>query len=360
VEPGSSPRESVTALGRLEPYGGVIDISAPPGDRVARVEVKEGKQVKQGTPLVTLESLEFRKKEEQLAQTQLDEARERLKAINISINAQIKEAEIKYRQLHDSMKADFELLQQKEALQEKQLKYANDNYASVKDLGPGTVSTQEKEKLHLAATAAQSDLDATRQMMDKAKNALNQSKAEEKAQMASLGASRTRAELEVPLKTAEQNLKLAQERTKQSIVTAPSDGVVLVVLTHKGEVTGTRPLLQLGDTRQLAVIAEVDESDILYVSKCNEASVTSTTLEQLAALFGGSKNLPGEVDQIGRTFGANQLRELNPAARTSRRVVEVKIKLHLEPGKAREAVERLINHQVKVTIKPGTTVKGCK
>ncbi|NET09393.1 MAG: hypothetical protein F6K16_32750 [Symploca sp. SIO2B6] len=47
-QPTPPQRTSVVALGRIEPEGEVIRVSGPTGDRIRRLDVKEGEQVTSG------------------------------------------------------------------------------------------------------------------------------------------------------------------------------------------------------------------------------------------------------------------------------------------------------------------------
>src|SRR2546423_160807 len=53
-------RDRIVALGRLEPRGKVINVSAPPEDRVGRLAVEEGDELRAGATLAYLESYEER------------------------------------------------------------------------------------------------------------------------------------------------------------------------------------------------------------------------------------------------------------------------------------------------------------
>ena len=71
-------RESVVALGRVEPADGVIDVGGTIGDRLGRLLVEEGSAVKKGDLLAELESRELRKLELDAADCRLHIAEQRL------------------------------------------------------------------------------------------------------------------------------------------------------------------------------------------------------------------------------------------------------------------------------------------
>src|SRR5437763_1709726 len=57
VSTPSAPVRSdrVTALGRIEPHGGVIAVAGPPGTRLSELKVHEGDDVRRGDTLARLE-----------------------------------------------------------------------------------------------------------------------------------------------------------------------------------------------------------------------------------------------------------------------------------------------------------------
>src|SRR5262245_61610794 len=87
-------RTTVVALGRLEPDDGIINVGVSIPDRLEKLLVKEGDEVKAGEELAYLESHDDRLGDRNLADAQLEEARKRLVAIRDAGHAQIKEAEI--------------------------------------------------------------------------------------------------------------------------------------------------------------------------------------------------------------------------------------------------------------------------
>src|SRR5262249_54391106 len=90
---GPGREGEITALGRLEPAGGVLDVVGPPADRVLALGVlreeeidarateepkaerpfKEGDEVRRGDVLAVLESWKDRQRGREVAQQQLDE-----------------------------------------------------------------------------------------------------------------------------------------------------------------------------------------------------------------------------------------------------------------------------------------------
>jgi multidrug efflux pump subunit AcrA (membrane-fusion protein) len=61
----------------------------------------------------------------------------------------------------------------------------------------------------------------------------------------------------VPLESLRKAVAAANERLKQSTLTAPSDGVVLEVLGDEGDAVGQTPIIRLGNVAQMVALAEV-------------------------------------------------------------------------------------------------------
>ncbi|MBI2191120.1 MAG: HlyD family efflux transporter periplasmic adaptor subunit [Planctomycetes bacterium] len=95
--PDASDRESrttVSALGRLEPEGEVIEVNAAEVDRLERLTVQEGETVESGAVLGYLERHAVRLAEKNQAASQLEEAKKRYEAEKAYGEALVKEAEL--------------------------------------------------------------------------------------------------------------------------------------------------------------------------------------------------------------------------------------------------------------------------
>lgn len=146
---------------------------------------------------------------------------------------------------------------------------------------------------------------------------------------------------EAELKDAEAALGQARADYQRSLVRAPKDGQILRVHTKAGEAIGARGIVELGQTAQMWVRAEVYETDISRVQIGQGASITSD---------GVAGELRGNVAEIGLMVAKNEIIDVDPVADVDARVVDVKIKLD---DAASKAVERLTNLQVRVVIEAG-------
>jgi HlyD family secretion protein len=113
------------------------------------------------------------------------------------------------------------------------------------------------------------------------------------------------------------------------------------VLAHDGETMGNGPVLQMGDTGAMYVVAEVSELSIPALERAQRV--------QIKAL---GKDLDGTIEPngVGWVIGKNAVFSLNPTEDADRRVVEVKIRLD---DAARSFAEKLTNLQVDVVMTPG-------
>ncbi len=131
-----------------------------------------------------------------------------------------------------------------------------------------------------------------------------------------------RAEAEIIRAKAE--LQRADADLEVSNIRSPITGQVLRVNTRAGERIDSDGLLDLGDTRQMDVVAEVHESDILKIRKQQSAKIFIRNL---------SETLSGEVIEVGRLIGRRDVLSNDPVDDTDARVVEVRIRLRDDDGR---------------------------
>jgi len=336
-------RVEVAALGRLEPRGEVIRVSAPNTELLKRLDVKQGDAVRAGAILGYLDSYEERLAERDFAASQLVEAKQKLEAATQYGEAQIQEAQTRIQQVQAP--GGSEVAAQR---------------ASVRQLEAElTLATQDlarQQSLRQAGAISQQALDQqvsnTRQAEEKLKNAqavLAQTESEQaanlrnaQAQAQSQQANLPVAQVQTAVQSSQQNLNLAEARLERTIIRAPSAGRVLRVVTRAGEAIGTNGILDLGDTSQMFVVAEIYETDVGLVRLGQSAVISSRN-----GAF--SEPLTGKVSSIGWQIFKNNVLDDDPAANADSRVVEVKIQL--DNGKAVEALTNL-QVDVKINVQP--------
>ena len=99
-------------------------------------------------------------------------------------------------------------------------------------------------------------------------------------------------------------------------------------------------MAEVGNTRQMYVVAEVDQSDVARVKKGQAVEIRDGGL--------GMATLQGEVVQVDSVVAGNVERDLDPTAAVDRRVVEVRIRLRAEDS---PLAAEYVGMQVDVTIK---------
>ncbi|NET09410.1 MAG: HlyD family efflux transporter periplasmic adaptor subunit, partial [Symploca sp. SIO2B6] len=157
-------------------------------------------------------------------------------------------------------------------------------------------------------------------------------------QLQSAQANLSRSQIQVAVDSAQRNLELADARLDRTVIRAPRDGRVLRVFTYGGEAIDSDGILDLGNTEQMVVVAEVYETDVSLVELGQPATITSRN-----GAF--EQELTGTVSEIGWQIFKNDVLDDDPAANADARVVEVDVQLDDST-----VVEALTNLQVDVRI----------
>jgi HlyD family secretion protein len=302
---------AVTALGRVTPGRAVISIAAEPGSRILSLEVADGQKVKAGDVLAKLESYTLRTAERDAAKVALAEARERL------------ETETAYGQtLIEQNRRAVRVLEIAVEHERKQLK--------------------RFETLRLVKVVEEQRIDDQKFLVDTRESELAKAQAELAAAEAALA--RTRSTIAV--RSAEAQLVAAEAQLELTIIRAPIDGEILKVLTYPGERIGNDPILKMGNTADMHVIAEVHETDVGFVRVGQRVTVTSEALNQ---------PVQGTVEEIGALIYKNDVLNLDPRADKDTRIVEVRVKLDNS-----EPVSRLAQLEVSVRIVIDTPTAAVK
>lgn len=301
---------TVTALGRLEPQGEVIQLAASSkGSRVEKLLVKRGDRVQAGQMIAVLDShdrlqaaVEKAKQDVQIALTKLAQVKAGAKTGEIGAQAAAidrLDAELKNAQLE---------ARRYETLYEQ-----------------GAISASLRDSKQLVA-------DTTRAQLQQAKNTLSSV-----AEVRPVDVSAAEAELA----SAQTAVRQAQADLDLASVRSPRDGQILKIHTWAGEIVGDQGIADLGQTDQMYVVAEVYESDIQAVRKGQSAVITSSA-------FNGE--VRGKVDEIGLQIQKKGVLDTNPTADADARIVEVKIRLD-QTGSRK--VAGLTNLEVTVQIAKG-------
>jgi HlyD family secretion protein len=204
------------------------------------------------------------------------------------------------------------------------------------DLQNSQSELQRYEALRRTDDVTASELDARRTAVQDAQRALEQSR------------HRLESLQEVPdsdLHVAEAQLQaaIAEEQRAQrdydvTAVHAPRDGQVLKIHAHAGEELGPEGLLDMGQTDQMYVVAEVYETDIVHVRPGQRATISGDLL---------GAPLSGTVERVDHNVKAAAVLPGDTAYFSDNRIIEARIRL--DHG---EAVAGLIDGRVTVVIHP--------
>lgn len=300
---------TVAALGRIEPQGGIVRVAPPSdttfgGQRIARILVQEGDRVEAGQIVGVMDNGDRLQAAALQAEAEVQEAQSRL----IRVQAGAQPADIRAEQ------ANVERLLA-------QLQNAQREYTRYQLLyEEGAISASELETRQLEVVTVQRDLERAQQVLRGVRRVrpVDLQVAESQVQVAIANLQRARTELET------------------AVVRAPIAGQVIRINAEPGEAIGDDGILELGNTRQMQVVAEVYETDITKVQVGQTATIRSEA-------FPGT--VTGVVEKVGLLIDRNDVIDTDPTARTDSRVVEVEILLNDSAP-----VANLTNLQVDVLI----------
>ena len=314
-------------------------MSAPEGDRVARLAVQEGQQVRAGDVLADLDNLDERRAERERAARRLAEAETRLATETAHAAALIEESQARLRQLETLPQLEIQLQESRILTLRAELANLERDLARVRALrSTDSMTQQDLERHDLAVERKRLDLNGAVIQLDKMRRGheLDVRLARAQLDTARTNLSRVRGSAEVD--SLRESLTLANARLERSEIRAPVNGRILKILTRPGEETGRRAILRLGDVDEMYVLTEVYETDVAAIRAGQRATVTSPALRQ---------PLGGVVVEVGRLVSRNVVLDADPAAAADRRVVEVKIRLD-DNAVASHLVDLQVNVEIAV------------
>lgn len=282
--------QAVSAIGRILPQSGIIDVYGSPGEIVAAINVKEGQSIQVGQSLATLTSLAAAEVKVKNARLELSASQrmseERLEFSNASLATAQLEAKFADQNLKRALASQGSAFVSADLLEQR---------------------TLVAQQAALAVAQAEFEIKTTRR--------LNEQK----------------------LNEAQAALEAAETVRDAAKVPAPITGTVLKVRGRVGnQSSSSLELFKLGDTSKIIVVAEVYESEVIKVKPGMAATINAAALPD---------NMTGTVTQVSGIVFRNTIETMDPTARTQTRVVEVTIEMdEVEP------LDRLIFMQVDVRI----------
>ncbi|MBD2416191.1 ABC exporter membrane fusion protein [Anabaena cylindrica FACHB-243] len=337
--------KAVTALGRIEPQGEVIQVSVSQiagSNRVDKLLVKQGESIKKGQVIAILDSSNRRlaalnraKQQVKVAESQLARVKAGAKQGEIATQiATVSELEAELRQQSAARIATVKRLEAE--VKNAQLEYQRYEYLQVE----GAISTSIRDSKKLILETAQASLkeaianriqtsETIREKLKQASATLNQI-----AEIRPTDIQIAVAEIE----SAKAAVHEAQADVDLAYVHSPQNGKILKIHTWGGEIVSDKGIVEIGQTEQMYVVAEVYEADINSVKIGQSATITQLNLPG---------RLAGTVEEVGLLIAKKDVLNTDPAADIDARVVEVKIRLNPESS---QRVKTLTNSKVKVAI----------
>lgn len=341
------PIIAVTGLGRLEPRGEVIRLSASTSVEAARVTkllVEERDKVRAGQVIAILDGYETR-----LAA--LNQAKQRLKAAQARlarVKAGTEVGEIAAQQaiitrLEAELRGSVAAFQASTARLKAQFGNAQSEYHRHRNLfQTGVISASALDSKRLTVETLQQQLKETKANLNRTTASLREQISQAKAILSALAEVRPVdvrvAQAEVD--TASAAIEKAEADLNLALVRSPYNSQILKIHTRPGELVDSNGIADLGQTDQMYAVAEIYETDIGKVRIGQKATMTG-------AAFSGQ--IQGTVTQIGLQVSKQDNLSTNPMADTDRKVIEVKIRI--DDLADNQRVAALTNLQVQVAIR---------
>jgi HlyD family secretion protein len=337
--------KTVTALGRLEPKGEVIQLSASASTQASRVEqllVKEGDRIKVGQTIAILDSRDRASAAVDEAEAQVRVAQAKL----AQIQAGAKQGEIVAQQaeiarLEAQHQGDIDAQTTTVARLQAQVQNAaveNQRYETLYQ--DGAISASQLDSKRLTLETAQKNLQEAQAVLRRTQTTNSPQLSEAKATLDRIAEVRPvdvqAAEAEVSQAIAAVNQ--AKANLEQAFVKSPQNGTVLDINTRPGELIGNSGIVEIGQTDPMYAVAEVYQSDISRVRSGQRVRLTSDSFPD---------QLQGTVEWIGAQVQRQNTVNTDPSENIDARVVEVHVRLdHTSSQKA----AKFTNLQVKAVI----------
>ncbi|MGF1481617.1 MAG: ABC exporter membrane fusion protein [Cyanophyceae cyanobacterium] len=336
---------TVTALGRIEPNGEIVEISAPSssqGSRVAQLLVQEGDTVAAEQTIAILDSRDR-------LQAALNQAEERVRVAQANlarVKAGAKTGEIEAQRAtiaRIQAERDNDIAAQAATVARltAELNNAQVEYQRYQQLYTnGAISASERDSKALTLETAQRRLEEAQANLTRIRAAQQQQLNEARATLERIAEVRP-VDVEVAaaeVREAQAAVATAQAELALATIKTPQSGQIIKILTRPGEDVSSEGIATIGQTSQMYAIAEVYESDISKVQVGQPATITSSAI---------SGELHGTVERIGLEIQRQEVVNTDPTANIDAKVVEVKVRLNEESS---QRVAGLTNLQVTVAI----------
>lgn len=348
-----APRK-ISALGRIEPESEIRKVAVPgavAGDRIENILVKENEYVKKGQPLATLNSQETLKAayDESIqlvavAQSKLDQ-----------VKAGAKESEVKAQEFRvgafqsrlDSEKKAQDEIVERERYQMEESKRQWDRFKKLCE--EGAVSASEADRYYVSYKTHEKNLQEAidkREGKIKSLEALVASNEQTKQKIAEIRPVDVKL-AESELNKAKAGRNKAQKELSFATVLSPQDGQILKIIARPGDKVSDEGILEMADTDNMIVIAEVYQTDVPHIKIGQKANITADGFE---------KEVVGTVYEVGSQVTKQTIFSGEAGENQDLRVVEVKLRLNAKDIKS--GVNKASNLQVNVVFEPSEEKPG--
>jgi HlyD family secretion protein len=286
--PWCAQAETLSALGRVLPRSGIVDVGGIAGNSITEIKVKEGDWVEAGQSLARLSSYPAAAK--RVTQAEADLAATRAGTAK-----------------------DIAMARQRVSASESQV-------------------TVDQERLERAAAARTSEFVSPDQYQERSMARMNSGL---KLDQAKLDLEKITRDSDKLVRAAEADLEAARAQLALTEVQSPVKARVLKVMGRAGGMV-ERELFKLGDTSSMIVVVEVYEADVLKVKPGQKATISSAAFPA---------KMTGSVTSVSSLVFRNGLESIDPTESARSRIVEATVRM----DKA-EPLDRLVLLQVDVVL----------
>lgn len=320
--------KSISAVGRIEPRGSIIKLSAANAkdSRVNKLLVKAGDWVQAGQVIAILQGLEKQQAALVEAERTIDVQEATLRQVQsgTTTSADRSAQEAAIQRLEAQLSTTLRSQQASVDEAKSNLVRSKTEYERYEQLyEEGAVSASQRDDRTQAYKADIAQLEVAEAMLDNQRETLIAQIDEAQARLDRLD--------EVPggnIEVSQAQLLLAKSQydsveasLEDYYVRAPIDGQILSINSQVGEQVSTdQGVVDLAQTEQMYVIAEVYETDVPRVKAGQKVTVVSEN-------GGFVGELTGQVETIGLQIQKTDVLNTDPAADQNARVVEVKVRL---------------------------------
>ena len=337
--------KTVTALGRLEPRGEIIQISVSSGaegNRLDELLVSEGDKIERGQVIAVLDSRDRQEAALNQAQEQVAVAQANLNLVKAGAKTgEIQAQEAAIARIEAERSNDIRAQKATISRIQAEVNNAQVEYRRYQQLyKDGAISASERDSKYLDLAVAKEQLAGAIANLNRIESAQQQQLTEAQATLNKIAEVRPVdvAVASAEVRQAQAAVKTAQAELDRAYIKSPQAGTVIKILTRPGEIVSDAGIARIGQIDEMYAVAEIYESDINKVKLGQPVTVTSSAIDE---------KLTGTVAKIGLEIERQEVVNTDPTANIDARVVEVKVKLDQASS---QKVMGLTNLQVNARI----------